>query len=340
VPAHRVLATAVLAATLAVAGACGGGAPSDEVPTGSATTGGGVLVTTGVRYAAPPAGWVDPVLDLYAPADAGDAPVALVVPGPARAGASPDVVLLARDLAAQGVLAVVAHWGVERADLTAVAGRPLPEVTAQAEQTTAEVACALRAAVARTAVGQPGPDRPLVVVGHGVGADAAAMASLLPAPDFPTCFTAGVVPQVAAAVLWDGDWFGAALDVALGEGMSSFLPAYSPWPRVESLAMSTFVEVGVNANRLLGLAVDAGPTSSYVTVRDPAGAMTRDLEQVGAFDNGSLDPVDVARGFAVGLHRAGVQYREREVHGEGDPGTIGPRVRAMIVQSVVQLTTP
>lgn len=338
-PAHRVLAAAVSAAALAVAASCTAGAPSDEVPTVS-STGGGVLVTTGVRYAAPPPGWVDPTLDLYAPADAGDAPVALVVPGPAGAGASPDVVLLARDLAAQGVLAVVAHWGVERADLSAVAGRPVPEVTAQVELTTAEVACALRAAVARTIGGQPGPDRPLVVVGHGVGADAAAMASLLPAPAFPTCFTTGTAPHVAAAVLWDGDWFGAALDDVLGEGMSSFLPAYSPWPRVGSLAASTFVEVGVNANRLLGLAVEAGPTSSYVTVRDPTGAMTRDLQQVGAFDNGSLDPVDVARGFALGLTRAGVQNREREVHGEGDPGTLGPRVRATIVQSVMQLTRP
>jgi len=32
--------------------------------------------------------------------------------------------------------------------------------------------------------------------------------------------------------------------------------------------------------------------------------------------------------------------REREVHGEGDPDTLGPHVRRRLVDSVVQLARP
>ena len=104
--------------------------------------------------------------------------------------------------------------------------------------------------------------------------------------------------------------------------------------------LSTYVEVGVNANRLVGLAVPAEPTSSYLTTRDPQGTMTADLRSVDAFADGAVDPVDVTRAFSVGLGDARVVSQEREVHGEGDPGTLGPRVRALVVDSVVQLTRP
>jgi hypothetical protein len=66
--------------------------------------------------------------------------------------------------------------------------------------------------------------------------------------------------------------------------------------------------------------------------------MTTDLRNVDAFADGAVDPVDVTRAFSVGLGDARVVSQEREVHGEGDPGTLGPRVRALVVDSVVQLT--
>lgn len=336
-----------------VAGAAGCGVSPDDGrspvgPSGDA----GVLVTSGVRYAGTPPGWADPTLDLYLPSGAAAPPVAVIVPdagasagGSAGAGAGadtagPEYVALARDLAAAGVAAVVVAWGVESPELTAVAGRAVEDLVAQTEQTSAEISCALRVAATTTGPQVGTPVRPLVVVGHGLGANAAAMAALTPSRPFGTCFAGGDAPTVTAAVLWDGDWLGAVADDVLGAGVSSFLAAHSPWPAVDALDTATFVEVGVNANRLVGRAVEAGPTSSYVTTRDPAGAITEDLERVGAFDDGSLDPVDVTRAFAVGLRDGGVQSREREVHGEGDPDTLGPRVRALVVQSVVQLTRP
>ena len=207
------------------------------------------------------------------------------------------------------------------------AGLPLP-------------ACALRVTAAKVArdVGTPG--RRLLVVGHGAGANAAAMAVLTPDPGFPGCFAAGEVPDVAAAVLWDGDWLGSAAGDALGTGAASFLDAYSPWPAVDELDTSVYVEVGVNANRLEGRAVEVRPSSSYLTMRDPDGSITEDLERVEAFADGAIDPVDVTRAFSVALRDGGVASRERELHGEGDPDVLGPRVRALIVQSVVQLTRP
>jgi hypothetical protein len=297
-----------------------------------------VLVTSGVRYAGALEGWSDPLLDLYLPSDAGEPPVALIVPDARAEALGPDHVRLARDLAAGGVVAAVAHWGLESPGLTAVAGRTVDELVAQAHQVTAEIACAMRVAASRIGPGVGTPARPLVVVGHGSGANAAAMAALTTAPPFDTCFVAGEAPRVAAAILWDGDWFGAVADDALGAGAATFLETYSPWPSVDSLHTSTFVEVGVNASRLEGLEVDAVPTTSYVTTRDPGGTMTADLERVEAFADGSIDPVDVTRAFGVGLRDGGVGSRERELHGEGDPGNLGPQVRALIVQSVVQLT--
>jgi hypothetical protein len=311
---------------------------ADESP--PATTSGPVLVTSDVRYAAGPLGWRDPTLDLYVPADAGEPPVAVIVPDGAADPGAPDYVALARALAARGVAAALVTWGVASPALTTLAGRPLPDVVAQTEQTTAEVACALAFVAQQAGPGVGTPARPLIVVGHGSGANAAAMAVLTSPARFDPCFSADAPPPVAAAVLWDGDWLGAVAGDVLGDGAAEFLRAYSPWPDVDSTRTSTYVEVGVNANRLVGLAVPAEPTSGYLTTRDPEGTMTADLRSVDAFADGAVDPVDVTRAFSVGLGDARVVSQEREVHGEGDPGTLGPRVRALVVDSVVQLTRP
>ena len=312
--------------------------PADE-PT-VMSSGGQPLVSSAVRYAAAPQGWSDPTLDLYLPSDAGEPPVVLIVPD---AGADPeasDYAGLARDLAARGVVASVARWGVDGPELTRVAGRSVDDLVTQVEQTAAEVSCALGVTAAKVGGDVGTADRRLLVVGHGAGANAAAMAVLTPTPEFAGCFAAGEAPHVAAAILWDGDWLGAVAGDALGAGASPFLTAYSPWPSVDALDASTYVELGVNANRLEGRAVEVRPTSSYLTTRDPDGTITEDLERVDAFADGAIDPVDVTRAFSVALRDGGVASRERELHGEGDPHVLGPRVRALIVQSVVQLTRP
>ena len=143
----------------------------------------------------------------------------------------------------------------------------------------------------------------LVVVGHGLGANAAAMATLTSPWRFESCFAATGPPHVAAALLWDGDWLGAGLDDALPEHISGFLPAYSPWPQVDSVRTTTYVEVGVNANRLDGLAVEATPTSAYLTARDPRGGITDDLSA------GRAVPV-AGRGNAVPRPRGGEPVAE------------------------------
>jgi hypothetical protein len=301
----------------------------------------GGLVYTDVAYAATPAGWVRPVLDLYLPAETGEPPLAVVLPD---AGADPrgrDYAGLAGDLARSGLAVAVVHWGVESPELVTFAGRPVDELVGQAAATTAEVACALTVAAAQVGIREATSSaHPVVVVGHGLGANAAAMATLTAPGPFESCFAVARPPHVSAALLWDGDWLGARLDDALADDISGFLPAYSPWPQVDSVRTTTYVEVGVNANRLDGLAVEATPTSAYLTARDPRGGITDDLSAVDAFADGAVDPVDSTRAFAVGLRGAGVQSRERELHGAGDPDTFGPRVRSLVWQSVVQLTRP
>ena len=329
---------ALLALATVLAACARATGPLDEPAVTS--TGSQFLVSSGVRYAAAPPGWSDPTLDLYLPSDAGESPLVLIVPDAGADPRAPDYAGLARDMAARGVIAAVARWGVQSPELTRVAGRSLGDLVAQAEQSTAQVSCALGVTAAKVGGDVGTAERRLLVVGHGAGANAAAMAVLAPTPVFTGCFAAGDPPDVAAALLWNGDWLGAVAGDALGADAASFLAAYSPWPTVDALDRATYVEVGVNANRLVGRAVEVRPTSSYLTTRDPQGIITENLERVEAFADGAIDPVDVTRAFSVGLLDSGVPSRERELHGEGDPDVLGPRTRALIVQSVVQLTRP
>ena len=330
-PDRRVALTAVAVAL----SACSAPAAPDASSTESAAAA-TVLVTSGVRYAGAPDGWRDPTLDLYLPGDAGEPPVAVVVPDPAADPAVSEA--LGRAVAARGVVAAVVQWGVADPALAALAGRAVDDVVAQVEQVNAEVGCAVAAAASEAGAGVGGPGRPLLVVGHGAGANAAAMAALLPVEPFPGCFVAGAPPPVAAVLLWDGDWLGTVADDVLGAGAAPFLAAYSPWPSADVMSPRPYVEVGVNANRLAGLAVGAAPGSEYLASRDPSGGLAADPREVDAFADGAVDPVDVTRAFAAALGDAEVASREREVHGEGDPDTLGPRVRALLVESVVQLS--
>jgi len=328
---------AVAAAVVAAASACGPPGESAPGATGSSDPA-RVLVVSGTRYAAAPEGWRDAPLDLYAPAATGEPPLAVVVPDPGGDPAAYDA--LARGIADRGVAVAVVRWGVEDPALVTLAGRPVDEVVAQLEQVSAEVGCAAAMAASLAGGGVGTPERRLLVVGHGVGANAAGMAALTPVAPFPGCFAQDPAPRVAAALLWDGDWLGAVAGDALGDDAARFLLAYSPWPSADALSTDTYVEVGVNANRLEGLEVAGGPGTEYLRTRDPTGALTSDLRAVGAFADGAVDPVDVTRAFAVALGDAEVVSREREVHGEGDPGTLGPRVRALVVEGVAQLARP
>ncbi len=333
---HRLTGRAGRAVAFAAAPALLLGACSEDLPRGTATYGSGpVLVTAGIRYAQAPDGWRDPTLDLYVPGDTGDPPLAVIVPEP---GSDPAVYeTLARGAADRGVAAAVVRWGVEDPALVTLAGRSTPDVVAQTEQVNAEVGCAVAAAAAQAGPGVGSPTRPLLVVGHGSGANAAGMAALTPVGRFAGCFAPAGSPHVAAALLWDGDWLGTVAGDSLGPDAARFLAAYSPWPSVDTMPMTTYVEAGVNANRLEGQAVQAGPGSEYLRTRDPTGELISDLRDVDAFADGAVDPVDVTRAFAVGMGNGEVVNREREVHGEGDPDTLGPRVRAMLVDSVAQL---
>ena len=219
---RRPLVLGALTAGL-VLGACGAtpGGTDDGGSTLSSGDDGGVLVYADVAYASAPAEWVRPVLDLYLPAEAGEPPLSVVVPD---AGADPrgsDYAGLARDLARRGVAVAVVHWGVESPELTTVAGRPVDELVGQTSRTTAEVACALSVAAAQVGIREATSSaHPLVVVGHGLGANAAAMATLTTPHAFESCFAAARPPHVSAALLWDGDWLGARLGDVLSEDIS------------------------------------------------------------------------------------------------------------------------
>ena len=83
--ARRPLVLGALTAVL-VLGGCEVTPPGTDEEGSMLPSGGdnGVLVYTDVAYAAAPAGWVRPVLDLYLPAEAGEPPLAVVVPDAGR----------------------------------------------------------------------------------------------------------------------------------------------------------------------------------------------------------------------------------------------------------------
>jgi len=332
---RRLLPVALLAGLLAAACTT----PDDGAPTGSPATPGGpdVVVVRDEPYAAMAQGgpWMPAAMDVYAPRDAAGFDVVLVVPAAGVAAAGGEAEELGRVLAESGLTAAVATWGVP-VEQRIAAGAPVEDVVADVRRSTAMVGCALDY-LAETTGQAADRDRRLYVVGHHTGANAAEMATMADVDYLDGCLATPDDTVVTAAVLWDGDWLGTVAGDALGADAAPFLAAYSPWPSADTMSPRPYVEVGVNANRLEGQAVETEPGGEYVATRDPTGALTSDLRTVEAFEDGAVDPVDVTRAFAVGLGDADVAHREREVHGEGDPDTLGPRVRALIVEGVAQL---
>jgi hypothetical protein len=307
---RRLLPVALLAGLLSAACTT----PDDGAPTGSPATPGGpdVVVVRDEPYAAMTRGgpWMPAAMDVYAPRDAAGSDVVLVVPAAGVAAAGGEAEGLGRVLAESGLTAAVATWGVP-VEQGIAAGAPVEDVVADVRRSTAMVGCALDY-LAETTGQAADRDRRLYVVGHHTGANAAAMATMADVDYLDGCLATPDDTVVTAAVLWDGDWLGSVAGDRLGEDVSRFLEAWSPWPSVDRLSTRSLALIGTVTGGSLVPDIPAEDAAAFLGPRDPSGAIRAELDrgnppfEGGAFEDGAATSAEVARAFGRSLEEDGV----------------------------------
>jgi hypothetical protein len=257
------------------------------------------VVERDIAYATPPAeGWIPAVLDVYAPTEAEDLPLVVLIPGRGDKGfiATKDVLdypELARAIAGEGAVVVVPNWGPYKADYERLAeGLTAAQAIDESSQASDEVACAVSYAVTHAEEHGADPTR-LVLFGHSGGANMAGAVAWSETSAFAGCAVPPAELTVQALRLWDGDWF---LAYPPHDAFRTDLPAslarISPWP---ALATATDVPpvkaefaLSITALRTLRRP-DASSTAEWLAWRDPTGRMQDELEAVDAFADGYLD---------------------------------------------------
>ena len=263
--------------------------------TTSGTPSGSVVVERDIAYAtAPGEGWRPAVLDVYAPADAEDLPlVVLIHGGPGLANKDVlDYPELARAIAGGGAVVVVPNWGGDELPHERLAAGLTAAQVIDESQGPDEVACAVSYAV--THADEYGADPTgLVLFGHSGGANMAGRVAWTETPVFAGCAVPPAEWTVQGLMLWDGDWFlGPPPNDVFGTDLPALLAVVSPWP---ALATATDVppveaEFAVSTTSRGTLRrPDASSTAEWLAWRDPTGRMQDELEAVDAFADGFLD---------------------------------------------------
>ena len=256
----------------------------------------GVVVTTNVAYES-----VNPVLgpgvlDVYAPAEPGPWPVAVMLHG-LRDGRR-SLELSARRVADRGFVVFVPTWDADT---------PTTEDSLLA--TNAQVACAIAFAQRRAAT-YGGDPATTVVYGWAAGANVAAtVAFARPAPT-AGCLGGATLGPIHALVAWAGGW---ALSVnnpdwdAILAAEPAAMDAATPWAHLAEqpnlkVVMLVSETPGLGLEREVG---DPWAADSWLAPRDPSGDLRRRLEASGAFADGILDWLEVQQLLFTALQDQG-----------------------------------
>jgi hypothetical protein len=270
------------------------GASSTSTTSGTPT--GSVAVEQDIAYAtAPGEGWHPAVLDVYAPADAEDLPLVVLLhggPGMATKDAL-DYPELAEAIAGGGAVVVAANWGNDKLPHEMLAaGQTAAQVIDEDSQGPDEVACAVSYAVTHAEEFGADPAR-LVLFGHSGGANMAGRVAWTETSPFAGCEVPPAEWTVQALMLWDGDWFlGPPPNDAFGTDLAALLAVASPWPALATATEVSPVEVEFAVSTTARAEMrhpDASSTAEWLAWRDPTGQMQNELEAVDAFADGSLD---------------------------------------------------
>jgi dienelactone hydrolase len=241
-------------------------------------------------------------LDVFAPAKAGAWPVVVMFHGAPGSDPATDRGYLsehARRVAELGFVVFNASWGHgPGGDVGPPSYDGLLAVQSQA-------ACAVEFARAHAAE-YGGDPATMIVFGHSGGAHAAAMATFSrPAPT-AGCLGGPTLGAIDALVTWEGDWLlslNPVWEAALAEDPRVF-DAVTPWKYFaghKDQKVVMLVSQDPNASlesEFPGLVVerpvgDPWAPDSWLAVRDPSGDLRRQLEANGALADRKLDLADV-----------------------------------------------
>lgn len=289
-------AAAVAAVALAL-GACSGGTTGGDSTTDSDTSNGGsatptaseadsVLQAADVPYHDDTSReWLEPVLDVWAPADAEDLPVVVMFHG-GTGNVSKDYLM------------ALASWVAQQGAVVFVPNHSTTSMTTDVQETLAIIddeldgaACAVAYAVAHA--GEYGGDpETLVIFGHSAGATLGSTVAFRTPGDFPACGVELTPFDVDGLVAWDGDYLmmgGTAADDLWGDGVGDVVARNTLWRWLED--GERFPVTLVNGERAIEQMVRELPdsTGDWLARRDPDGAFEAEFAAIGALDDSAIN---------------------------------------------------
>jgi acetyl esterase/lipase len=274
--------------------------PSTAIATPTPAAAATAAPTRNVAYESADAVLVPGVLDVYAPAEAGPLPVVVMFPPPGDSAMA--LMSYARGVADLGFVVFVSSGG---RNPIGGAAPTYADVLAGNSQ----AACAV--AFARAHAAEYGGDpATMIVFGHSGGAQTAAMVAFARPELSAGCLGGPTLGAIDALVTWEGDWMMSVTHPRLADkdgwlaADSRIMDAFTPWTYLaehkdlkvamlvsEDPSLSLESEFpGVLVDRELG---DPWAADSWLAVRDPSGALRRQLEANGALADGMLTFTEV-----------------------------------------------
>jgi hypothetical protein len=285
----RMWAAMGAAGVLAACGSTSVPEAADSVGVASATATSVGVVATDVKYAdTAPEGWLEPLLDVYAPSGAKDLPVVVLFHGnPAvvdkTGSGSVDYPSLIEEVASHGAVVVSANWGPSTAPMPA----DVPAWVDSIDQGRDETACAISYAAAHAGDWGADPQR-LVVIGHSGGATQVSPTVLGEAKPFPGC-ASDTEWAAKGVVLWEGNMLVDDPSVwPYEEGMADVLAAFTPWGFLDS-SFDGAIAFAVSDDSAADPEFRRCDGRDFLDDRDPSGTIEAGLDAIDAFDDGCID---------------------------------------------------
>ncbi len=267
----------------------------------SQATAAGFSRTTDVHYLT--LNGVELLMDVYTPMGKGPWPVVVAFHGLSSAlkDAATNTVV-AEEAAARGMVVFAPSW---------IAGEPFPLTIEDITMLNQAAKCSVAFAQQHAADFGGDPAR-TVVYGFSAGAGPALVAALEPSTaTVRGCQTAAIPDPVVGVVLGDGEYFfhsenfdGAfQADLAPMQAVVASWTDPTSWPANLDAGFSLWVAADATAQRAFD---DPSDPSGWLAQRDPTGSIRRDLDRLGALDDGIVSNIDSANLLRLRLSEAGI----------------------------------
>jgi len=298
------LAAMLVATTLA---ACGGSSSTSASPSTAGSTPAtaeldGVRVVLGVPYMSRRAGSLPPLLDVYAPKQAGLWPLVVMLHG-----GGVDTLWLsswAIQVALRGAVVFVPEWS--RLLDSELASISAAEFRASQEGSFGDVAAAIRFARGSGARYGGDPAR-LTLFGHSAGAMEAASEAFSGASASKGGLEGAGSTIPESLVIFDGDWMIASDPMwnrLLAED-PGIMQVATPWQYLGRRVDFPITVINSGDPSMSGPLGDPWAKDSWLVARDPSGKLRRGLEKLGAFRRHRFTNDSVQALFVQRLRAAG-----------------------------------